>query len=401
MYAEAFKREPGNPAVRFNLATIRLASTNNAQAELGRQDLKQMALSGDFKFRALEYLKADATAHSNLGAALTYSKSILQETNATLADRMDHLQLMRALKEPGFEAWRADLEQDAQHSPAIAFAYGQWTLTVKGPTNTFRWLQTLPLAIQTNQPVPLIMADCYLLMNDWNGLLASVTHQAWGQGDCFRLALEARAENGLGDTMASRAAWEKALRLASHSLEQLARLSQLSEKWGWSDQHLAVLKRIVADFPEARWAKDKLMAELYNSGNSNELQRFLSESFESDPANASIKNNFASICLLRKSGLENAYRLAEEAYQSEPSNPYFISTYAYSLLLQKRSGAAEKIISEIKPEFLKIPSIAAYYGLVQAETGHKDIARVALKRAETAPLLPEEKELVRVAESNL
>jgi hypothetical protein len=78
-----------------------------------------------------------------------------------------------------------------------------------------------------------------------------------------------------------------------------------------------------------------------------------------------------------------------------------MSTYAYALLLQNKTNDAEKIVSEIKPEYRKIPSIAAYYGVVEAEAGHKDAAREALQRAESAPLLPEEKEMVRLASSHL
>lgn len=401
LYEAAIGQEPGNQTLRFNLAIIRLASTNELVTEVGRKELDLMTTNAEFKIRALQNLKTDATAHTNLARALAYSSRIVREPDAALADRMDHLQLLRALKDPGFKVWRSGLEAEASHSPATAFALGQWMMTVEGPTNTFQWLKALPVTIQTNQPVPLLVADCHLFLKDWDGLLATVQKQNWGEGECFRLALESRAENALGEAAISRAAWDKAVRLSSQRLDRLTRLSQLSANWGWSAEHLSVLRKIAADFPDALWAKDRLMAELYNSGNTRELEQFLSANFESNPSNASVKNNFASICLLRKSGLETAYRLAQEAYDSEPGNPYFMSTYAYSLLLQKRADAAEKIASGIKPEYLKIPSIAAYYGAVEAEAGHKEAAREALKRAESAPLLPEEREIVRLAESRL
>jgi hypothetical protein len=38
---------------------------------------------------------------------------------------------------------------------------------------------------------------------------------------------------------------------------------------------------------------------------------------------------------------------------------------------------------------------------VQAQTGHKDVAREPLKLAEASRLLPEEKEIVRQAEARL
>jgi len=105
--------------------------------------------------------------------------------------------------------------------------------------------------------------------------------------------------------------------------------------------------------------------------------------------------------LLRKSDLPRAYRLAREAYNSSPADPFFASTYAYSLLLQNKPDEAVKVLSELKPEYLEIPSIAAYYGVVQAGSGHRDIARTPLARADAASLLPEEKEIVHLAMSGL
>ena len=65
--------------------------------------------------------------------------------------------------------------------------------------------------------------------------------------------------------------------------------------------------------------------------------------------------------------------------------------------MQKKQDEALKIISSVKPEYLQIPSVAAYYGVVEARAGHKDAAKAPLERAAAARLLPEEKELVRVA----
>jgi len=59
------------------------------------------------------------------------------------------------------------------------------------------------------------------------------------------------------------------------------------------------------------------------------------------------------------------------------------------------------VVGGLNTNTLKVPSIAAYYGVVEAETGHKDAAREALKLAQSARLLPEEKELVRKAEAQL
>ena len=109
----------------------------------------------------------------------------------------------------------------------------------------------------------------------------------------------------------------------------------------------------------------------------------------------------ANLYLLRKSDLEKACRLASEAYHTAPTDPFFTSTYAYSLLMQKKSDEALKVLADLKPEYLKIPSVAAYYGVVQSQSGHKELAKQPLELAQTAKLLPEEMEMVRLAKVGL
>jgi hypothetical protein len=62
---------------------------------------------------------------------------------------------------------------------------------------------------------------------------------------------------------------------------------------------------------------------------------------------------------------------------------------------------ALQVINGLNPEFLRIPSVSAYYGVIQAQTGHKELAREPLVRAEKGSLLPEEKALVKSALSQL
>jgi predicted Zn-dependent protease len=140
---------------------------------------------------------------------------------------------------------------------------------------------------------------------------------------------------------------------------------------------------------------------LYAQGQTQELADLLNQMYSTNPSNVHIKNNLATILLLEKSDLNKAYRLAQESYTSEPDNPFYACTYAYSLLLQSRNQEAAKVIGSLKASYLKNPSIAAYYGIVEAQTGNTKAAGPALKVARTARLLPEELQLVQQAQERL
>jgi len=245
------------------------------------------------------------------------------------------------------------------------------------------------------------MTDCEIALKNWNGLLAFEGKQDWGEVEFYRLAIESLAHRSLKQDAAADSAWHKTLALTAHRLDRLARLAQVTEVWGWTAEKTALLQKITDEFPNEKWAVNQLMATLYANGNSLGLISLLDKIHTADPTDDRIKNNLANLLLLRKSKLDEADQMAEEIYKSSPENPFFISTYAYSLLLQKKTNDALKVLETMKPEYMKIPSVAAYYGVIEAQAGHKEIARDCIARAETAKLLPEEMELIRQAKARL
>jgi Flp pilus assembly protein TadD len=402
-YTEALQLEPTNASIPLNLATIHLASTNIDVANAARLSMERMAAATNSELRttALHYLAADANSHKLFGKAIGYSSQLLQEPSATFADRIVHLQLLREAKSAESAAWLASLQNEAKSSPALAFLLGKWMAEAGNPATALAWLQSLAPSIQTNQPVPLIVTDCQVALKDWSGLLALINRQDWGELNYYRLALESLAQHSLGQNTAATAAWQKALRQSALRLDSLSRLAQVTASWRWAPEHTEVLEKITTAFPKEKWAVDQLVAQLYAQGDTRGIQTLLTKVQASNPTDARLKNNLANVFLLRNSEVEKANRLAKEAYDAAPNNPFFASTYAYSLFLQNRRDEAVKVFAHVKTEYLQIPSVAAYYGVVEAQCGHNDIAKDPLTRADAGTLLPEEKELVRRAKARL
>jgi cytochrome c-type biogenesis protein CcmH/NrfG len=401
-YSEALRLEPTNEAIVLNLATIHLASTNVNTVNAARSSLGQIAASSHSEIHAtaLHYLAADAETHKLYEKAIDYSTKLLKEPAATFEDKIVHLQYLSEAKDKDAPVWLKSLEKQATASPVEAFLLGKW-MASRDPATALGWLQSLPLTIQTNQPVPLIVTDCQVALNHWADLLALVNREDWGELNSYRLALESLAQRSQGQKTAATVAWQKAVRLASTRLDSLSRLSQVAAAWRWVPEHTEILQKITVAFPKERWAVDQLIKQMYADGNTLGIQQLLANVQRDNPTDARLKNNLANVYLLRNSDLEKANELAKEAYDASPNDPYFVSTYAYSLLLQNKRDDALKVISRTKSEYLLIPAVAAYYGVVEAQCGNYDIAKDPLKRAEAAKLLPEEKELVRRAIARL
>ena len=405
-YQEALRLEPTNQAFILNLATIHLASTNQEVASAARLSMEQLATNSALRSTALHYLAEDAEAHKAIPKALAYSKEILQSPSATFSDNIGHLILLREAKSTEAASWLASLKEEAAKSPPMAFALGRWMAGAESPADSLRWLQTLPNAVQTNLPVPLIITDCQMAVNDWTGLLTLIGKQDWGDLNYYKLSLEARAQRSLAQNPASAIAWQKALRLSSRRLDRLSRLAQVAAVWHWTQERTEILREITTVFPKERWAADQLVAQLYSEGDTRGIQELLLNTLASNPSDAHLKNNLANVILLRKAQLDKgqldrAYRLAKEAYDTAPNDPFFVSTYAYSLLIQGKVNEAGTVLASLKTEYLQIPSVAAYYGVIEARSGHKDLAKEPLARAAAASLLPEEKEMVRLAIAQL
>ena len=400
-YAAALQLEPTNQAVILNLATVRLVSTNKVVASEARATLEGIPVKSPLHLMALRALATDAADHKSYQSAIGYERQVASDPGATYADKLGYLQVLHLANSPQFTIWQNALEADAAGSPSRVYALGHWMQLEEGPAVALRWLDSLPPTLQTNLPVPLAITDCQIGLKDWNGLLGTIGNADWGDLEYYRLTLSSLGARSLGNNDSADSAWQNAMMASSHQLDRLSRLNQLAANWGWASERKQVLNQIVSQFPGEAWAVDQLTSLLYAQGQTQELADLLNQLYSANPANIQIKNNLATILLLEKSDLNKAFRLAQESYSSAPDNPFFDCTYAYSLLLQSRNQEAAKIIGSLKANYLKNPSIAAYYGIVEAQTGNIKAAGPALRVARTARLLPEELQLVQQAQEQL
>ncbi len=400
-YQEAARLEPGNAAIQMNLATIHLSSTNEATAKAGRAAMEQIVTNADLHINALHQLLGDAIGHKSLRRAEIYSGQIAKDASALPDDKIEYLELLRQNQSAEYSSWLASLEKSAQSSAIDAFTLARWKIATSGVTNALHWIASLPQQTQTNLPVPLVTTDCQVAVKDWRGILSEVNQQDWGEANYYRLALESLAERSLSQGAAADVSWHKSIRMSAHHLDRLTRLAEVTGVWQWNPERADVLSEIIDEFPQENWALDQLSTQWYAEGKTSEMESLFFKVYSKDPSNVRYKNNLANLYLLRKTELDKAYEMAREAYNSSTNNPFFASTYAYALLLQDKKSEALGVANGVKAEYLQIPSVALYYGVVQAQSGRKDAAKEALKRAGTGHLLPEEKAMMQLAESRM
>ncbi len=396
-FTEALKLEPDNSQLQLNLALIRLQSTNTSVASVARNNLEKLSANRDFRAEAFRQLALDALRHSNAVQALTYSRKVVGEPNASLNDRLFHLNLLRITQDSQQSEFLGRLQAECVTNSQASYQLGKWLLQNLKPEMTMAWIKTLPLQTRTNLPMPFLETDCHMLLKDWSGLLSSLSGQNWGAMDCGRLVACVRAYKELDQLTSAKITWIQALQATDNQESQLQELLDASTRWKWPAEQLEVLWVVVNHFPDNLRAVTVLSGILYSKGQTSALMRLSSQCLERHENELELMNNLAATALLLEAWEKKPHQLAYQVYTRCPTNASYMTTYAYSLLLQKKPAEALKIMEQINPSQLENPGLAAYYGVILAAAGKRDQASHYLDLALHTTLLPEERKLVERA----
>jgi TPR repeat protein len=122
-----------------------------------------------------------------------------------------------------------------------------------------------------------------------------------------------------------------------------------------------------------------------------------SQQAKAHPYDLNIKNDLAVTAMLLGAKEFNPHELALEVFTKAATNPSFASTYAYSLLIQKKAPDALRVMEHLNTLDLEKPSISGYYGVILQGSGDREKARKYLDLAAKSTLLPEERKLFEKA----
>jgi Flp pilus assembly protein TadD len=393
-FIEAANLDPGNTAITLNLAVVRLHGTNSPEMAEARTVLKTISeTSTNFSLRcqAERELVIDAVRFNDMHTALILSKDLVQQTNSNFSDRLLRLAVLKQAKNAEFDSTLDLYRRESMNDAAKLYDLTLWQMAKLSPSEALDWLHTLPVQVQTNQPAALLCAECQTVLQDWNGLQKSLQNQNWGELEFIRYAFMTHALRGENLNEAAKAEWEVALKEASGQKATMVGLLRLAAQWDWQPEGEEILWLIVNRYPEEQWATQLLNQSLYSDGETRLLMQLYKLQSTRFSSNLSYKNNLAMTALLLGAQEYKPYELARDVYEKAPDNSNFISTYAFSLYLQGKNADALKLIQQLKPEELKDPSIAGYYGVILKATGNSAKARTYLDIALKGQSLPEER----------
>jgi len=403
-FSEAIRLDPQNPFPQLNLAVVQISGTNQPAITEGRVTLQRLSANptnSTLRTQALRELVIDSLRYKQNENALAFSKTLLQQTNASFEDRLLRLEALQRSASPEFKTTMIAFEHEASTNSAKIYELSLWQQSHGAVQEGLTWLQSLPPDTRTNQPVALLVAESLSTLKDWPGLQRTLEHQNWSASEFIRHAFLARALRAQELTDSSKGEWGLALKTANDQKASLVALLRLASQWGWQSEGEELLWSIVNRYPDEKWAGRALSETLYAGGRTRSLLAFYSQEIKRSPTDLGVKNNLAMTALLLGAQELKPHDLAREVYEKSPTNFNFASTYAFSLYVQKKNDEALKILQQLKPETLGDPGIAGYYGLVLQATGNSQQANKYLDLTSKSKVLPEERKLFDQARTKL
>lgn len=401
---EVIRLEPFNPTPQLNLAVLHLHETNAETVAEARAVLNVLSLNptnANLRCLAIRELVGDALATRQNETALSLSKKLLDQTNSVYKDRLLRLEVLLSSKSPDLKPTLAAYQKDASTNIAKIHDLASWQMSRVSPADTLAWFNAMPPAMQTNQSLALLSAECRDNLRDWQGLESFLAKQNWGDMDFVRSAFRTRALRGMEMGSAAKLEWDKAVNGASAGKPTLIALLRLASQWQWASEVEDLLGRIVDKYPSEEWASRALMQTSLANGQTRTLMALLAKNLKKSPNDFDTKNNLAMIALLLEASELKPHDMAREVYNHSTTNSSYASTYALSLFLQGKNADALKVMEQLKPKDLEEPSVAGYYGIILKANGNKVKAKRYLDLTAKTRFLPEEKKLMDRARQGL
>jgi tetratricopeptide (TPR) repeat protein len=396
-FAEAVKLEPGNPLFQVRLAAVRLRSGKSELHAESLETLEKFKTEPKARGLVLRALLDEYFRQKDWSKALELAKQMQAMPDATFSDKMLYLGLLRRFQSPEFHRYLFTLQETAITSPDNVAHLITWLKENTLVMVASGWIKTIPPEIAKTTPVPAAIAECYLVLRDWESLNNVVAEGNWGYVEFLRLAFLARVQRENGDLPSSRNSWTGAVKAAENRPDSILMLTRHANKWGWESEVLDMLWAVARSNAGQQPALTALHQSYAATGNTRGLLNVSNRMLEINPKDPVALNNVVLLSLLLNTNVERALSLGDEAYRLDPKNPGIISTYAFSLHVRGKTEEGIALMRTLDEKTLNDPSAAAYFAAMLAESEKPDEAAKYIELAQPAKLLPEEMALVKTA----
>ena len=390
-FTEALRLDPDNKIFQLNLAIVQLQSNSADEKRKASQLLQRFMEEPKLRKTAARALRDFALQQKDGRGAFEIAKLLAGFPEAEFRDRLDYLGMLRQLNHPDFAVRLLDAQEESAADPTKISLLLSWMSKTQQAVIAREWSKRLPAAITSKWPVAGAVSDCYAAEKDWAGLEEWCRKTDWEDMDFLRHAALTRALREQGRTLDAEREWNLARKGVASDGKKIYALQQKVADWGWKQESLDLLWLLTKDQQQQNAAFGALSQYYSAEGDTANLYRVILRLSELRPGDPETENNLAQLSLLLNLDAQRARGLAKKLHEQDPTNGVFASTYAFALYLQGKYSEALEAFRRVREEDLRVPAIAAYYGIVLVANGDKTRAREFLDVGQKATLLPEER----------
>ena len=393
-FSAAARLAPANRLYQLNQAMVVLSSTNAAKLAAARASLKSFLADTNFAANALRGLITDSLAHNDLAAARNFSEQLLRNSQAALADQLQHLTILKNLPAADFSSQLAAIKKNVATNSLGTVQTALWMQANQLAPEAAVWLAGLPAGLRNQPTVEMARACALEAAGDWPSLRDFCGRSDWDEINFLRLAFLSHAWAHLGEPPVASGNWHAAVDTADNRYGALIGLLELTGRWKLASERQDLFWLMLQKFPRERWISLALEQHCLAAGDTTGLMRVYQQLSATFPDNAGFQNNFAYTSLLLKKNPTEAASLAAKLHKQFPADASIASTHAFALHLRGHNAEALAVMQQLTAE-LEQPAIALHYGILLASVGKTLEAQPYLAIArKNASLLPEEKALL-------
>jgi predicted Zn-dependent protease len=399
-WQRAVELAPEQKSFQVQLAMLQLTAPDAAKRQAAIETLERFRTDESQRVAATRALIIDGGRRGDDPKRLhDLARDLQSYPGAAFNDRLLYLEVLRQLRDPAFDSYRAQLENEAAQNATHAAALISWMSANLSAADAVAFARRIPQQAHTTWPIPLTMAEAYARAEDWDGLRSRLEAENWGGFEFLRHAYLTRAARARDQKVAAEQDWWRAQKLAANHPQALVVLTRTVASWGWENETIDLLWNLTKS-PEVRRDALQQLYQFYASRSDTAgLYRVLLRGVEAAPDDLMVQNNFAHVALLLNLETERARRIAADVARKEPANAAYTSTYAFALFTEGDIPGARETMETLPKEQLQSGSLAAYYGIILAAAGEGEKARPFLEAGAKAFLLPEERALLAKAQA--
>ena len=406
-FAAAVRREPNNDLYQFNLAALRIHSSDAGKSAKARDALQRLSKLAPYRTGALRALLNDAVERNDLGAADNFAQQLQMSPEVTFGDYLLCLNFYRKLDEKKFRLLLEKVKPFAARNSSDLVSLLDWMNQNGLAGDVVKWIDKLPAAQLSSAPMSIAVADAYATVKNWSRLKRWTRTGDWGDSEYLRLAYQAiaarqsQSRSGGAANAEVETLWRSAEKLTNEQPEHELALARVASKWELENESEELWQRVAENPPMRREALEALR-RLYRAKNeTGKLYEVLQRLHESSPNEAPITADLARLGLELDQNIERSHQLAREAYDRARQEVNCAVTYAFSLFRLGRNPEGLAIIQDLPPDQLHDQHAAVYAALLLAEASQLDGAQEYIEAAENGKIYPEEKTLLDEAKTKL